>query len=173
VGSGEFRGVEKETRNAEVMGMRHVRKVTRKHLIIGDWLICIDTTRGCFDAIFLDRDNRLVMYPMKYVRERVSNELLPYVETAGHFLYFESPDGKIAGLISEYEKHLPTERARLIRKQMYKIVFTDECHKFVNDLMCLEFGVCVQDNQECGGNEPRRIKSVSTTYWSAEVMGHE
>jgi len=153
---------------------QQVRRVIYKHLLVGDWLICIDTTRGCFDAVFLSRgDNRLVVYPTAYVRERVSVDLLPHVETAGHILHFESPDGKIVGLLSDYEKYLLTERARLIRKQMHKIVFTDECHKFVNDIMCLEFGVCVQDKQECGDDKPRRIKSLSTTYWSAEVMGHE
>jgi hypothetical protein len=155
---------------AQQVRQEAIRRVTRKHLIIGDWLICIDTTRGCFDAVFLDRDNRLVMYPMNYVRERVSNELLPFVKTAGHILYFESPDGRFVGLLPNYEKYLQPERSRWVRKQMYKIIFVNKCHEFVNDIMCLEFGVCVQDNQECGGNEPRRIKSVSTTYWSAEVM---
>jgi hypothetical protein len=121
---------------------KKVRKVIRKHLWEGDWLICIDTERGCFDAVFLGRDNHLVVYPMPYVRERVSNELLPFVKTAGHFLYFESPDGRLVGPLSVYEKYLPTERASWVRKQMDIVVSINGCHEFVNDLMCLVFGVC-------------------------------
>ena len=152
---------------------KHIKRVLHKRTWWGEWLICFNTERGTYDAVFLSKDNRFVVYPMKYVRERVSNELLPYVETAGHILYFESPDGRFVGLLPNYEKYLQPERSRWVRKQMYKIIFVNKCHEFVNDIMCLEFGVCVQDNQECGGNEPRRIKSVSTTYWSAEGMGHE
>jgi len=141
------------------------RKVLRKHLLVGDWLVCIDTERGCFDAVFVDRDNRLVVYPMPYVRERVSNELLLFVKTAGHMLYFESPDGRLVGLLSDYEKYLQPEEAKRLRKQMDRVVSTNSCHEFVNDLMCLEFGVCNQDKQECGGDEPRRIKSLRVTSW--------
>ena len=148
------------------------RKVLRKHLLEGDWLVCIDTGRGCFDAIFLGRDNRLVVYPMKYVRGRVSNELLPFVKTAGHMLYFESPDGRLVGLLPNYEKYLQPERARWVRKQMDRVVSTSECHEFVNDLMCLGFGVCNQDKQECGGDEPRRMKSLRVTSWGLPGGGH-
>jgi len=150
--------------------MRHqvsqkVRRVTRKHLLEGDWLICIDTTRGCFDAIFLGRDNRLVVYPMKYVRGRVSNELLPFVKTAGHMLYFESPDGRLVGLLPNYEKYLQPEAARWLRKQMDSVVSTNSCHEFVNDLVCLGFGVCNQEDK-CGeGDTPRRMKSLRVTSW--------
>jgi len=148
------------------------RKVLRKHLLEGDWLVCIDTGRGCFDAIFLGRDNRLVVYPMIDVRGRVGNELLPFVKTAGHFLYFESPDGRFVGLLSDYEKYLQPEEAKRLRKQTDRVVSTSECHEFVNDLMCLEFGVCNQDKQECGGDEPRRMKSLRVTSWGLPGGGH-
>jgi hypothetical protein len=102
---------------------------------------------------------------MPYVRERVSNELLLFVKTAGHMLYFESPDGRLVGLLSDYEKYLQPEEAKRLRKQMDRVVSTSECHEFINDLMCLGFGVCNQDKQECRGDEPRRIKSLRVTSW--------
>jgi hypothetical protein len=145
-----------------------IRRMIHKHLLEGDWLICFDTERDCFDAFFLDRDNRLVVYPMTDVRERVSNELLPYVKTAGDMLYFEAPDGRFVGLLPNYEKYLQPEKANRLRKRLDRII-PGECHKLVNDLMCLEFGVCNQEDM-CGeGDTPRRIKSLRITTRSWRV----
>jgi len=142
-----------------------IRRMIHKHLLEGDWLICFDTKHGCFDAFFLSRDNRLVVYPTHDVKQRVSEELLPYVETAGHFLYFESPDGtKSVGLLPNYEKDLQPEKARWLRKKLDRII-PEECHKLVNELMCLEFGVCNQEDK-CG--EAGRLLRISTWTWRVD-----
>jgi hypothetical protein len=127
-----------------------IRRVIHKHLWVGNWLICINTERGYFDAVFLGRDNRLVVYPTSYVKERIDDELLSraHVEAIGHILHFEIPDEtRFVGLLSVYEKDLQPQRARWLRRQLGRVSSTKECHEFVNDLMCLEFGVCQGDGE--------------------------
>jgi len=115
----------------------------------GEWLICVNTGRGIYDAVFISRgDNRLVVYPTSYVKA-VLGDLLPKAvlgAIGGELLYnIIGENGAIIGIgsfSSSYRTWVSHEDARLIRKQMSRIHSTNSCHEFVNDLLCLEFGVC-------------------------------
>jgi hypothetical protein len=111
-----------------------VRRVVHKHLREGEWLICINTERGVYGAVFLSKDNTLVVFPT-FIVKKVMDSGLDFEE-----LVEISPRFTVS--ISPYVRTLQPEGARLIMKQMSRVHSAKKCHEFVNDLMCLEFGVC-------------------------------
>jgi len=127
---------------------KHIKRVLHKRTWWGEWLICFNTERGTYDAVFLSKDDRLVVYPTPVLKKHVNEDVLSTmsVGTIDRFLHFESSDGtKFFAIASPYEKTLQPERALWIRMQLDRIGLTTECHKFVNELMCLEFGKCQGD----------------------------
>jgi hypothetical protein len=123
--------------------------VGHKHYRAGEWLICVNTEREIYDAVFISRgDNRLVVYPTSYVKA-VLGDLLPkaVLDAIDDELLYNiiGENGAIIGIgsfSSPYRAWVSHEDARLIKKQMSRIHSTNSCHEFVNDLMCLGFGVC-------------------------------
>jgi hypothetical protein len=111
-----------------------IKRVVHKQLREGEWLICINTERGVYGAVFLGRDNTLVVFPTFLVK-KVMDSGLDFEE-----LVDISPRFIVS--ISPYVKSLQPEDARLIMKQMSKVHSTKKCHEFINDLMCLKFGIC-------------------------------
>ena len=124
-----------------------IRRVIHKHLRVGEWLICIDRERGYFDAVFIGReDNRLVVYPTSYVK-KVINKLLnkASLDAIDDELTYEiigENEAIIGGFKSPYRRDATPAYADMLRKQMRRISSTEECHEFVNGLMCLVFEVC-------------------------------
>jgi hypothetical protein len=136
------------------MSTQHVsqepkRIVKHKHCRVGEWLICVNTEREIYDAVFIRRgDDLLVVYPTSYVKDVLGN-LSPKAELDAiddELLYnIIGENGAIIGIgsfSSPYRTWVSPKDARLIRKQMSRVSSTEECHEFVNDLMCLVFGVC-------------------------------
>ncbi len=108
-----------------------IRRVVHKHLRTGEWLICINTELGIYDAVFLSKDNRFVVYPTPLVKkEKLTHEIIGENEAI------------IGGFESPYRRDATPEYADMLRKQMRRISSTEECHDFVNGLMCLVFEVC-------------------------------
>jgi len=123
--------------------------VEHKHYRVGEWLICVNTGRGIYDAVFISRGGGLlIVYPTSYVKD-VLGDLLPkaVLDAIDDELLYNiiGENGAIIGIgsfSSPYRTWVSHEDARLIKKQMSKIHSTKKCHEFVNDLMCLVFGVC-------------------------------
>jgi len=123
--------------------------VEHKHLRVGEWLICINTERGIYDAVFISRgDDLLIVYPTTYVKAALGNLLSKTsLDAIDDELMYDiiGENGAIIGIgsfNSPYRTWVSHETARLIRKQMARIHSTKKCHEFVNDLVCLVFGVC-------------------------------
>ena len=152
------------------MTTRHVtiRKITRKHLREGEWLICVDRERETYDAIFIRYwDGLLVVYPTPYVKAEIGEKLLPQVSLDAmndeELMYVIWGENKaiVGGFTSPYITNVPFEYARMLRKQMRRISSTEECHEFVDRMMCLAFG-------ECHGTEGKRLCDV--TWFNEDEM---
>jgi len=126
-----------------------IRKMIRKHLIGGEWLICVDRERETYDAVFIGYwDGLLVVYPTPYVKAEIGEKLLPKVsldamndEELMYVIWGEN-EAVVGGFTSPYKTKVSIRYARMLRKQMRRISSTEECHDFVNGLMCLVFEVC-------------------------------
>jgi hypothetical protein len=107
-----------------------IRKIIRKHLREGEWLICVDRERETYDAVFIRwGDNLILVYPTPYVKEVIGDMLPKAYEVIG-------------GLTPPYRVRATLQYANMLRKQMRRISSTEECHDFVNGLICLIFNVC-------------------------------
>jgi hypothetical protein len=88
------------------------------------------------------------VYPTSYVKD-VLGDLLPKasLDAVDDELMYDIVDenGAIIGIgsfNSPYRTWVSPKDAQLIRKQMARIHSTKKCHEFINDLMCLVYGVC-------------------------------
>ena len=125
-----------------------IRRVIHKHLRVGEWLICVNTEREIYDAVFISwGDDLLVVYLTSYVKDVLGNLSPNELDAIDDELLYNiiGENGAIIGIgsfSSPYRTWVSPKDARLIRKQMSRVSSTKECHEFVNDLMCLVFGVC-------------------------------
>jgi tRNA isopentenyl-2-thiomethyl-A-37 hydroxylase MiaE len=151
------------------MTTRHVtvRKITRKHLRLGEWLICVDRERETYDAIFIRYwDGLLVVYPTPYVKAEIGEKLLPQVSLDAmneELVYVVWKENKpiVGKITAPYATNVSIKYARMLRKQMRRISSTEECHELVDRLMCLGFG-------ECHGTEGMRLCDV--TWFNEDEM---
>jgi len=145
-----------------------IRKIIRKHLKVGEWLICVDRERETYDAIFIRYwDGLLVVYPTPYVKAEIGEKLLPkvslYAMDDEELMYEIWGENKaiVGGFTSPYITNVSIKYARALRKQMRRIISTEECHELVNRMMCLAFG-------ECRGTEGVRLCDV--TWFNEDAM---
>ena len=145
-----------------------IRKITRKHLRLGEWLICVDRERETYDAIFIRYwDGLLVVYPTPYVKAEIGEKLLPQISLDAMndeelmYVAWEENKAIVGGFASPYITKVSIKYARTLRKQMRRISSTEECHEFVDRMMCLAFG-------ECHGTEGMRLCDV--TWFNEDEM---
>jgi hypothetical protein len=130
------------------------RKIIRRHLRVGDWLICIDSEREVYDAVFISPlDGELIVYPTPYVKAVVGDKLK--YEVVG------DDEAVINSFSSPYRTFVSIRFARVLRNQMRRISSTEECHDLAKRLMCLAFG-------ECTGFEGIRLCDV--TWFNEDEM---
>lgn len=115
-----------------------IKELRHKHTKNGYWLGCFNTERGIYDVVFLSKDGRLFIFPTFLTKKVIDGEL----------------PVEVAVDTTPYVKFLNPEETRRLREQLDSVHSTRECHEFVNDLLCLEFGVCTPENrQEPWGGE--------------------
>jgi hypothetical protein len=145
-----------------------IRKIIRKHLREGEWLICVDRERETYDAIFIGYlDGALLLFPTPYVKEVIGEKLLPKVSLDAiddeelTYAIWEENEAIVGGIETPYKTNVSIKYARMLRKQMRRISSAKECHEFVDRLMCLAFG-------ECHGIEGMRL--CDTIWFNEDAM---